>query len=243
MIDFPEFSDAFRAILAQNELSHFCGEPYCTKLYTLTEHMLAVNEHMNLTAIKEPRAIILRHYADSLTIAPFLTQGARVVDIGCGAGFPSLPLAICRPDLEILSLDSTAKRIRYVEQTAQLLGCDRLAAVAMRAEDGGRGEYREQFDVCTARAVAALPVLAELCLPFVRPGGKFLAMKAKKGQEEWESAARAISRLGGKLIAAHSIRLRNDDAEEERVILEIEKIKHTPPEFPRAFAKISKNPL
>ena len=242
-MDFSAFSALFRAIFEENGFSAYASEENAAKFHQLTAHMLEVNEHMNLTAIKEPRAVILRHYADSLTVAPHLPQNARIVDVGCGAGFPSLPLAIARPDLKILSLDSTAKRIRYVQETAALLGCQNLSAIAARAEEAGKGAHREKYDVCTARAVAALPVLAELCLPLVRVGGKFLAMKARKGEEEWESAARAVARLGGKLIARHAITLKDEDEQDERTIFEIEKIKPTPAEFPRAFAKISKSPL
>ena len=238
-----EFSAIFRTIMAQNGLERFQDDEICAKFHALTERMLEVNQYMNLTAIKEPRAVILRHYADSLTIEKHLPTGAKIADIGCGAGFPSLPLAICRPDLEILSLDSTAKRIRYVEETAKMLGCTNLRAVAMRAEDGGKGQYREKFDVCTARAVAELPVLSELCLPFVKKGGKFLAMKARRGDEEWESASRAVTTLGGKLIERHTVTLCDEEERDERILFEIEKIKPTPAQYPRAYAKICKSPL
>lgn len=242
-MDLTEFSAAFQDVLAQNRLTDLATAENAEKLHKLTERMLEVNQYMNLTAIKEPRAVILRHYADSLTLVPFLPQNATLIDIGCGAGFPSLPLAICRPDLRVFSLDSTAKRIRYVQETAELLQCTNLSAAAMRAEEGGKGRYREQFDVCTARAVAALPVLAELCLPLVRVGGSFLAMKAKRAEEEWESAANAVARLGGKLIAQHDVTLRDGEIAEERQIFEIKKVKPTPREFPRAYAKITKSPL
>ena len=242
-MDFSAFSAIFCPVMEANGFAQYTDEATAQRFHRLTERMLEVNQHMNLTAIKEPRAVILRHYADSLTVAGLIPQNARVADIGCGAGFPSLPLAICRPDLKILSLDSTAKRIRYVEETAAMLGCDNLVAVAARAEEAARGKERERFDICTARAVAALPVLAELCLPFVRVGGKFLAMKARRGEEEWESAARAVTRLGGKLIARHHITLTDRGEEDERIIFEIEKVKPTPAEFPRAFAKITKSPL
>ncbi len=242
-MDLSAFSAVFHEIFAQNGLSHLEKPANVSKFHTLTAHMLAVNEHMNLTAIKDPRSVVLRHFADSLTVESLLPVGASVADIGCGAGFPSLPLAICRPDLQILSLDSTEKRIRYVAETAKLLQCTNLTAVAMRAEDGGRGQFREKFDICTARAVAALPVLAELCLPFVRLGGKFLAMKAKRGEEEWESASSAVSRLGGKLIARHALVLTDGDEADERIIFEIEKVKPSPSQFPRAYAKIIKSPL
>lgn len=242
-MDFVEFSSFFDTVMALNGFSRHISPENAAKFHQLTQIMLTTNESMNLTAIKEPRAVVLRHYADSLTIEQLLPYGASLVDVGCGAGFPSLPLAICRPDLKILSLDSTAKRIRYVEQTAKALGCNNLSAIAARAEDSGKGAHREKFDVCTARAVAALPVLAELCLPLVRVGGKFLAMKARKGEEEWESAARAVARLGGKLIAKHHITLKDEAEEDERIVFEIEKVKPTPAEFPRAYAKIVKNPL
>lgn len=242
-MEFQDFSAIFNTVMGVNGMDRFKTEPICQKFHALTERMFEVNQYMNLTAIKEVRPAILLHYADSLTIEKHLPTGAKIADIGCGAGFPSLPLAICRPDLSILSLDSTAKRIRYVEETATLLGCNNLTAVAMRAEEGGKSRCREQFDVCTARAVAALPILAELCLPFVRVGGKFIAMKAKRADEEWESAERAVAKLGGKLIAKESVILRDEGEEDERLILIIEKIKPTPPTFPRAYAKICKNPL
>lgn len=242
-MELSAFSELFQNILTQNGFSAYTDEKTVQKFHQLTTHMLQVNEHMNLTAIKEPRAVILRHFADSLTVAAHLPTGARLADVGCGAGFPSLPLAICRPDLKILSLDSTAKRIRYVQQTADMLGCENLTALAARAEDAGKGEHREKYDVCTARAVAALPVLAELCLPLVKVGGKFLAMKARKGEEEWESAASAVAKLGGKLIARHTITLTDGEEQDDRIIFEIEKVKPTPAQYPRAYAKIVKNPL
>ena len=242
-MDFSEFSKIFDTVMRDNGFSRFANEVFCAKFHTLCEHMLEVNQHMNLTAIKEPRAVILRHFADSLTIEPFLPQNATVVDVGCGAGFPSLPLAICRPDLKILALDSTEKRIRYVQETAQLLGCQGLTAIAARAEEIGKVQYREQFDICTARAVAALPILSELCLPFVKPGGRFLAMKARQGNEEWASAASAVRQLGGKLIAKHDILLKGEGEEDERTIFEIKKEKPSPKEFPRRYAQIVKNPL
>ena len=205
--------------------------------------MLEVNQYMNLTAIKDPEAVILRHFADSLTIEPLIPQGAALVDIGCGAGFPSLPIAICRPDVQILSLDSTDKRIRYVRETAELLGCKNLKAVAMRAEEGGKTALRESFDICTARAVAALPVLAELCLPYVKKGGRFLAMKARKAEEEWNAAAGAVKKLGGELVQQHNVTLHGMGEIDERVIFEIGKQKNTPKELPRRYAQILKSPL
>ena len=113
----------------------------------------------------------------------------------------------------------------------------------MRAEDGGKGEYREQFDVCTARAVAALPALSELCLPYVKVGGKFLAMKGKRGEEELQEAQSAIKRLGGECIAMHKITLTDGKEEDTRYLFEIQKVKPTPADLPRPWAKILKRPL
>jgi 16S rRNA (guanine527-N7)-methyltransferase len=243
MIEFNEFCAIIDTVMALNGFSDLVKSDESRKFYELTERMLTVNEYMNLTAIKDPAAIILLHYADSLTAARFLPENAKIADIGCGAGFPCLPLAICRPDLSILALDSTEKRIQYVKQTAELLKCENLSAVAMRAEEAGKGGYREQFDVCTARAVASLPALSELCLPFVRIGGTFLAMKGKKGEEELKEATSAIKKLGGEVAELHAITLRSQAEEDTRYLIEIKKVKPTPAEFPRQWARILKKPL
>ena len=244
LLSFSDFHSIYSNVMQNNGLSRFCTEEHAKKFHELCEHMLQVNQSMNLTAIKEPRAVILLHFADSLTIEPFLPHGASLIDVGCGAGFPSLPLAICRPDLKILSLDSTEKRIRYVEQTAKMLGCDNLRATAARAEEAANAPaLREKFDVCTARAVAALPVLSELCLPFVKKGGHFLAMKAKRAGEEWESAKAAVKKLGGTLKATHEIILKDEEEQDTRTVFEIQKTGATPKEYPRRYAQILKKPL
>ncbi|MBQ9099539.1 MAG: 16S rRNA (guanine(527)-N(7))-methyltransferase RsmG [Clostridia bacterium] len=243
MICYENFRAVFDTVMALNGFSRFADEDKSRMFYQLTERMLSVNEKMNLTAIKEESAIVLLHYVDSLTAEAFLPQNARIADIGCGAGFPCLPLAICRPDLSILALDSTEKRIQYVKETANLLNCRGLTAVSMRAEEGGKGIYREAFDCCTARAVAALPALSELCLPFVRVGGTFLAMKGRKGEEEAMAAQNAIKRLGGEIAALHPVKLLGGAEEETRYLIEIKKIKATPAEFPRPWGKILKKPL
>ena len=134
-----------------------CSQIQAEQLYALTARMLEVNQYMNLTAIKEEKSIILRHYVDSLMISEYIEENHRVMDVGCGAGFPSLPLAVFRSDLSIVALDGTAKRIRYVQETAKMLGLDNVSAVAGRAEEyAHQAEYRQGFDVVTARAVAAL---------------------------------------------------------------------------------------
>lgn len=243
MLSYQEFSDLFHTIMAHNGQGSYADEPYSRNFYELTEHMLEISKTMNLTAIKEEKAIILRHYVDSLSVADFLPENAKIIDVGCGAGFPCLPLAICRPDLRITALDSTEKRIRYVNDTAKLLNLPNLTGISARAEEAGRGSLREAFDAATARAVADLPVLSELCLPFVRQGGVFLAMKAARAPEELEKAKTAIRRLGGSVQNTHNISLVGEEEPESRVIIEIQKTAHTPAEFPRAYAKIVKKPL
>lgn len=240
-----EFFDSYKRIFAENNLDAYAGDEVCEKMYALCEEMLRVNSFMNLTAITEPEDIILKHLADSLTVAKFIPEGARVSDIGCGAGFPSLPLAIARPDIKITAVDSTAKRIDYVNATARLLGLDNLTAVSMRAEDGARmPEYREKFDICTARAVANLPILVELCLGYVRVGGSFVAMKAKSADEELLLSLGAINKLGGdKNVDTCRVFLKNRDLSEERALVEIKKTSPTPAAYPRNYSQIKKKPL
>ena len=237
------FSSVFNTVMTDNGFSDFVSESVSRKFQNLSDYMLETNKSMNLTAIKEENAVILRHFADSLTVARFLPKNAKILDVGCGAGFPCLPLGICRPDLQITALDSTEKRIRYVESAAKMLELTGFCALAARAEDAAHSAMRESFDICTARAVAALPVLAELCLPFVRVGGRFIAMKAKRGEEELTAAKNGIARLGGAVVKVHEITLRGNGEEDARLLIEIEKIAPTPKEFPRAYAKILKRPL
>lgn len=170
-IDEKKFRSELTRVFGDNGLSSLLSLERCDKLLFLTKRMLEENEKYNLTAITDPSAIILNHYADCATLAARLKKKAKVVDVGCGAGFPTLPLAIFRPDLEITAMDSTAKRVNYVAETASLLSLANVTAVTLRAEDAGKNaDYREKFDYATARAVAEMRVLAELTLPMVRVG-------------------------------------------------------------------------
>ena len=160
----------------------------------------------------------------------------------------SLPLAIARPDIRLMSIDSTEKKIQYVSETARLLGLDHMKAVAMRAEDGARDPaLRESFDVCTARAVASLPLLCELCLPYVRVGGLFLAMKAKGGETELEAARHAIHTLCGSsdktTVRTVCFSLKSDAESYERNLIVVQKGGHTPKNFPRHYSQMKKKPL
>ena len=245
MITYEEFLGECRRIFSLNPEINAPNEEQTAKLYRLTEVMLEVNEHMNLTAITDCSQIILKHYVDSLSVSEYIPQNAKIIDIGCGAGFPSLPLAICRPDVRIVALDSTAKRINYVQNTADLLGLENLSAIAARAEDKAKDPlYRESFDVAVARAVADLPVLCELCLPFVKVGGQFASMKAARGDEELDSAKRAIKTCGGGVARTIHADLTVDGSNyEKRRLIIIEKAEKTLKNYPRNFAQISKKPL
>lgn len=243
-----DFFKLYKEIFELNNLSEFCDDSIINKMYAMTEYMLEVNEHMNLTAITEPAEVIAKHLADSVTAARYIPQGARICDVGCGGGFPSLPLAIARPDITVLGIDSTEKRINYVNESAKRLELTNLTAIAGRAEDLSRtAELRESFDVCTARAVANLPVLAELCIPFVKKGGIFIAMKGRFEDEESSSAASACKKLGSEAPNAnntHRFALRiNSTNNDERAIIVLKKVAPTDVKYPRNYSQIKKKSL
>jgi len=199
------------------------------------------NEKMNLTAITDPEGIVLKHFVDSLTALPLLPQGPfSLIDVGTGAGFPGVPLAILREDMQLTLLDSLNKRLLFLEEVCRAVGVPAVRIHA-RAEEGGRNPaLRDQFDVATARAVAGLPVLCELCLPFVKKSGRFLALKGPDAPREKEEAARAVKMLGGRFAEGRTVTLPNPSQEggrSERHILVVEKIAATPPKFPRPNAK------
>ena len=239
-----EFKKKLIDALANNGVALEVTDDKAEKLYALTNIMLEVNKSMNLTAITDEDAIIVKHYADSLMVASYIPQSATVIDVGCGAGFPCLPLAIFREDLMITALDSTAKRIRYIDDTAKKLGITNVTPIAARAEElGKQNGYRECFDVATARAVAALPVLSELCLPFVKVGGKFVSMKASQGSQEAIDAKNAIKLCGGEIKSVDKLDLVSEQATEERTIISVAKIAPTSAKYPRHYSQIAKKPL
>ena len=243
-IEKQSFISKLTKVFGDNGFSKLLSLEVSEKFLALTERMLEENEKYNLTAITDIDKIILNHYADCAALAVKLPKGARVADIGCGAGFPTLPVAILRPDVKIFAVDSTAKRIAYVSETARLLGLENVEAVAMRAEDGGKNPlYREKFDVVTARAVAEMRVLSELCLPYAKIGGEFIAMKGKNAEFELAGAKKAISMLGGRDVKVSEIRLKGNGEELTHPLIVIAKKEKTPVSYPRPFAQISKKPL
>lgn len=202
------------------------------------EALIEKNAVMNLTAITEPSAVAQLHFLDCIALlnaADF--HGKRVIDVGCGAGFPGVPLKIAEPSIRLTLLDSLAKRMNWLSETLPALGVD-AEIITARAEEFA-AQRREQYDLATSRAVARLNVLAELCLPYVRVGGKFLAMKGALAQAEVEEARRGIERLGGHVLRIFEYPVA--DAVHKAIV--IEKLRPTPPQYPRAFAKIKKSPL
>ncbi|MPN15858.1 Ribosomal RNA small subunit methyltransferase G [bioreactor metagenome] len=185
-----------------------------------------------------------KHYIDSLS--PLKTglfkEGARVIDVGCGAGFPSMPIKIARKDLHMTFLDSMGQRIEFLKAAGELLGLSGAEYLKLRAEEGGRREgLRESFDIAVSRAVSSLPVLCELCLPYVKPGGHFIALKGPDPKEEVESARNAIGTLGGRLSEITEVPLYSTGILHSLVV--IEKISSCGGKYPRPFSRISKNPL
>lgn len=205
--------------------------------------MLAdINKSFNLTAITEPDDMTVKHFADSLSVFKFaeIPQNANIIDVGTGAGFPGLVLKLARPDINITLLDSTRKKLGFIESVLTANGL-KGETVHMRAEEAARlPKYRERFDFATARAVAALPVLSEYCLPFVKTGGMFISMKSADSSEEIDAAKGAISALGGKIFQDQVFDL--VESTPRRIIL-IKKVSQTPTKYPRPSAQISKKPL
>lgn len=212
------------------------------KFKLLSELLVEQNKTMNLTAITDADGIAVKHFADSISVlsAYDFAENSKVMDIGTGAGFPGIPLLIMRPDLNLTMLDSTAKKLKYVQSTVNSLGLS-AEILHTRAEEAGQNNnYREKYDVVCSRAVAALNVLCEYCLPFVKVGGVFIAMKAAKAQEEISAAKNSVKLLGGEITNIKTFSL-SDGCERNLII--IKKISHISPKYPRPSAQISKKPL
>jgi len=208
---------------------------------TLLEELLAGNKKMNLTAIRTPAEIIIKHFLDSLVVTTVIpAETKRLLDLGTGAGFPGLPIKILRENIKVTLLDSVGKKINYLEETITKLGLGGIEALNGRAEDlGQQKNYREHYDIVTARAVALLPVLCELALPLVKIGGLFIAQKTVRA-EEIASAENAILELGGKIQEIKKYTL---PGTEERALIIIKKVSDTPDNFPRVYNLLTKNPL
>lgn len=201
------------------------------------------NQKINLTAVTELKEVYLKHFYDSITPLFYadIADNASLCDVGAGAGFPSIPMKIIRPDLKVTIVDSLNKRINFLNELTAELGMDKIHLVHDRAETFGQHQARHMFDVVTARAVAQLNVLAELCLPLVRTGGQFIVMKGKKAPEELKESEFALELLGGELSKVHQLTLPEEDS--DRYILIIDKKSKTPKKYPRKPGTPNKSPL
>ena len=206
----------------------------------LAERLVSWNSRVNLTAITEPDDIVVKHFLDSISPLPYadIKENARLIDVGCGAGFPGLPILIARPDLEVTFLDSIEKKLKFIDdvlESTSLFG----ETVHGRAEVlGADSDFREQFDVATTRAVAPLNVLAEYCLPLVKVGGIYISMKG--AEDETALGSKAIKELGGEIENVVSLKLANGDS---RNLIMIRKISQTATKYPRKTKKIAVQPL
>lgn len=222
--------------LNDNQLRQF------ERYYTL---LVEWNEKINLTAITERHEVYLKHFYDSIMTVlhlPLNQESVTLCDVGAGAGFPSIPMKIVRPNLEVTIVDSLQKRIHFLEQLVEELELEGVHCVHGRAEEVGQNpQYREQFDFVTARAVAALNVLSEYCLPLVKPKGYFLALKSQKADQELSDAQNAITLLGGQFIS-QSVRILPQE-EAERSFILIQKVTSTPVKYPRKAGKPAKQPI
>lgn len=211
---------------------------------TFAEMLVDWNTRINLTAITDPFEIVYKHFADSMLAlaAVNVPQGASFIDVGTGGGFPGLPLLIARPDLHGVMLDSTLKKLMFVDHVLNRLDLNNNGrTLHMRAEEAGiKVQLRNRFDFCFSRAVANLRELSEYCLPLTKVGGTFVALKSAKAQEEIDGAKEAIRILGGEIVEVKQFFLSDMG---ERNLVVIKKVSPTPPKYPRASAKISKEPL
>lgn len=240
MIFLKEFEEILKSNLSQFniEINHEQIEKFSIYARMLIEW----NKKINLTAITEPKEIAVKHFADSVSLLKFvdIKKNSSVIDIGTGAGFPGIPLAIMRNDIKLTLLDSLNKRLIFLSEVTNSLGI-KCNIIHSRAEEGSkRPELREKFDVAVSRAVAALNVLSEYCLPYVKIGGQFAAMKGPAVEEEKEKALSAVKILGGKINKTHIFNLGNDNT---RSVIIIDKVRKTGDKYPRHGSKILKKSL
>lgn len=213
----------------------------CMQFERYYELLIEWNKRINLTRITEPDEVVIKHFVDSLTLLKYceIPQGAKVIDVGTGAGFPGIPLKIARPDIKLTLLDSLNKRLNFLREVCDDIGIQ-SELIHSRAEEGSRKpEYRDSFDVAVSRAVARLNVLAEYCLPYVKAGGQFVAMKGPDLSQELNEAKNAVNTLGGKVETTEEFELCGSG----RTIVTIIKERQTPEAYPRHSSKIKSKPM
>lgn len=227
------------------ELEEKYGEERTSMLVEYMDMILEKNQYINLTAVRDRDEALQKHIADSLS-CDFMEEyevAENVIDIGTGAGFPGVPLAIVSPDKKFTLVDSLNKRLRIIDELTGELGIKNVTTVHGRAEDVGKSkEHREKYDICVSRAVASLDVLCEWCLPLVKKGGYFVAYKGENVSRETEDAANAIKLLGGKIAEIRKVQT-EEESISGHVLVMIKKVKNTPSKYPRQAGQARKNPL
>lgn len=232
--DYKIFAEVFSA----NEFN--VSEKQYTQFYEYARILVEWNEKMNLTGITDPYGITFKHFLDSILPLKFLklSEGSKVIDVGTGAGFPGVPIKIYRPDIKLTLLDSLNKRVNFLSSACASAKVE-AECVHGRAEESGRDpRFREKFDVAFARAVAAMPMLAEYCMPYVKVGGVFAAMKGPN--ENYRDGENAVKLLGGEIADVKEYELPNGD---KRVLIIVKKLSSTAEKYPRNGGQISKKPL
>ena len=239
-MEFEEFKREFEKYLAKMNIS-LLKEQY-GQFYAYMELLIEWNEKMNLTAITDPKEIILKHFVDLLTIAKYVKEDKSIIDMGTGAGFPGIPIKIYRKDIKVVLADSLNKRIKFLDEVIDKLKLENVETIHCRAEELGKNkQYREKFDYATSRAVANLSTLSEYLMPFVKLNGKCIFMKTIEVEEELEKAKKAIKTLGGKIEKVDKFEISESDLGRSIIIVKKEKI--TPSKFPRKPGTPAKEPL
>lgn len=235
-----EFKDTMRFYL--KELNIDLSENQLEQFYNYMNILIKWNKVMNLTAITEPKEIIIKHFVDSLTVLEKVKDKNSIIDVGTGAGFPGIPIKIACPNIKVVLLDSLNKRINFLNEVINELKLENIKTFHGRAEDYGRDKnHREKYDIAIARAVAPLNVLIEYLMPFVKINGKCICMKGVKAEEEIGNSKRGVRLLGGDKIIESNFSIPNTDI--ERSIITIEKEKYTDRKYPRRAGTPSKEPL
>lgn len=239
-MDINEFEEDLKRHL--NSISIKLEEKQIKQFYDYMNLLIEWNKKINLTAIIEPKEIILKHFVDSLTISKYINQKSTLIDVGTGAGFPGIPLKIFRNDLEITLVDSLNKRIKFLDDVIKKLNLDNIKTVHGRVEEIGRNkEYREKFDYATSRAVANIATLSEYLIPLIKTNGKCIYMKGPDTKDELKKGEKAISVLGGNMV--NKVEFELPYSKIKRTIIIIEKIKNTPIIYPRKAGTPSKEPI
>lgn len=239
-MEYNEFMNKIKVL--SSDLGIELTEKHIKSLYIYMNELIEWNQRINLTAITDPDEIIIKHFIDSLTINQCIESNKKIIDIGTGAGFPGLPIGICREDLDILLIDSLNKRINFLNSVCEQINLENVQTCHARVEEiANNSKYRAKFNYATSRAVAPLNILLEYMLPFVEKGGYCICMKGSNISDEIEDAKKALDLLGGVIEKIDEFNLPNTDI--KRNIIIIKKVKDTPNKYPRKPGTPSRDPI